>query len=171
VSTLEDLTRRVEESKSLDDAVAKARQLTEPLVKGRARELLGGKWLGHAVHPMLTDLPIGLWTSAMVVDVLGGKAGRPAAQRLIGLGVAAVPATALTGWSDWRAADDTWVQRAGVVHAAANTLAAVAFWRSWSARRRGAHGRGLLWSFSGAALATVGGYLGGHLAFGSGPDE
>ena len=167
----EDLTRRVEQWTSLDPAVAKARQLTEPLVEGGARDVLGGKWLGHAVHPLLTDLPIGFWTSAFALDLVGGRAGRPMAQRLIGLGVLAVPATALTGLSDWRAADETWVQRAGLVHAAANALAAVAYWRSWSARRRGAYGRGLAWSFGGAALATAGGYLGGHLAYGSGPGE
>jgi hypothetical protein len=51
--------------------------------------ILGGMWLGHPLHPVLTDVPIGCWTSAVVLDLLGGTGSRKAAQRLIGLGVAA----------------------------------------------------------------------------------
>ncbi|MDP8927642.1 MAG: hypothetical protein M3O70_03450, partial [Actinomycetota bacterium] len=30
--------------------------------------VLRGRWLGHPLHPVLTDVPIGLWTSAVVLD-------------------------------------------------------------------------------------------------------
>src|SRR6516162_6824784 len=32
-------------------------------------ELLhGGRWVGHPLHPALSDLPIGLWAGVMVLD-------------------------------------------------------------------------------------------------------
>lgn len=65
-------------------------------VRGRTqapgvKETLSGTWLGHPLHPVLTDLPIGFWTSAVVLDVMG-RQHRPAAQRLVALGViSAIP--------------------------------------------------------------------------------
>src|SRR5580692_11463849 len=29
----------------------------------------GGRWLGHPLHPALSDLPIGLWAGALILDV------------------------------------------------------------------------------------------------------
>ena len=41
-------------------------------------DLLRGRPLGHALHPALTDLPIGFWTSAAVLDVVAaGTAPQP----------------------------------------------------------------------------------------------
>ena len=53
------------------------------------------------LHPMLTDLPIGCWTSAFVLDIVGGKKSRPAAQLLVGLGVLSALPTAASGAADW----------------------------------------------------------------------
>jgi len=52
-------------------------QLTAVLAPVRERyqdnlilELMhGGRWLGHPLHPALSDLPIGLWTGALILDV------------------------------------------------------------------------------------------------------
>jgi hypothetical protein len=30
---------------------------------GNVRDLLEGHWLGHVLHPVLSDVPIGTWTS------------------------------------------------------------------------------------------------------------
>jgi uncharacterized membrane protein len=125
--------------------------------------------MGHAVHPLLTDIPIGCWTSASVLDLIGGRGGRSGARRLVALGVVSAVPTAATGLSDWAAIeDDRRAQRVGLVHAALNVSALGCYTVSWSARRRGHHGRGALWALVGSSVATVAGYLGGHLAFARG---
>ncbi len=135
--------------------------------RGATRELLGGRWLGHSLHPLMTDLPIGFWTSATVLDWVGGRGAAPMAKRLVGLGVlSALPAVA-TGLSDWSSASRP-AQRVGVVHAAANGVALGAFAWSWVERRRGHGIRGRLLALVGGGAATVGGHLGGHLAIARG---
>jgi len=34
-----------------------------------AKDLLNGVWLGHPLHPMITDVPVGAWTMAEVLDM------------------------------------------------------------------------------------------------------
>jgi len=137
---------------------------------GGLKDVLSGTWIGHALHPLLTDVPIGTWTSATLLDLFGGRASRPAAQRLIGVGLAAAAPTAWTGWSDWadsEPADDA-VRRIGIVHAAANGTAALLYGASFAARRRGAHASGVLLGLAGAGAMGAGGWLGGDLAFARG---
>src|SRR5436853_7907312 len=68
------------------------------LKPGPVKDFLSGTWLGHAAHPVLTDLPIGSFTSALALDLLGGEdAG---AQTLVGLGILSALPTALTGLSE-----------------------------------------------------------------------
>jgi uncharacterized membrane protein len=121
-------------------------------------------WLGHPAHPPLTDLPIGFWTSAWLLDIVGGKRSARAARRLIGAGVlSAVPAV-LTGLGD--AAPMTNARRRiAVVHAGFNAAATAAYAMSWWSRRGDRRATGILLGMVGATLATAGGYLGGHLAF------
>jgi nitrite reductase/ring-hydroxylating ferredoxin subunit/uncharacterized membrane protein len=128
------------------------------------KDALSGTWLGHPVHPMLTDLPIGSWTSAWILDVIGGERGRDAAQMLVGVGVVAALPTAASGLSDW---SDTIGEerRVGAVHAVANAAALTLYSASWLARRRGRHGLGVALGHVGAAAATAGGYLGAHLVY------
>lgn len=158
-----ELTTRLEDERRLDVLVDLIRPVASALVAAPGRrDLLHGTWMGHALHPLLTDLPIGFWTSANVLDVLGGHQSRPAATRLVALGVVSAAPTALTGWAEW-AATSRPNQRVGVVHAFSNTIAIGLYATSWRARRRGRHGRGVLLGLAGATAATVGGYLGGHL--------
>jgi len=134
---------------------------------GRFKDALSGTWLGHPLHPMLTDLPIGFWTSAWVLDIVGPRRYRDAARMLVGLGVLSALPAAASGAADW--SDTTGgSRRVGVVHAAANGSAVALYLGSWWARRRGRHARGVMLGMAGAAAATVGGYLGGHLVQGRG---
>ena len=149
-------------------AVGKAVRDTVPA--GPVKDALSGTWLGHALHPMLTDLPIGTWTSAVLLDWLGGDRSRYAADRLIGLGLAFALPTAVTGateWADAEPASDE-VRRVGAVHAAANASAAMLFGASLSARRSGARGAGRLLALAGAGVMAASGLLGGHLSFAKG---
>ncbi len=168
------------------DAVARREDLdgiAKPLGKlvrdtvpaGPVKDALSGVALGHALHPLLTDLPIGTWTSALLLDWIGGPAGRPAADRLIGVGLLATVPTVATGLSEWADSEvgDPGVRRVGVVHAAANVGATALFGASLVARRRGSRGTGKLLALAGGTLLAVGGPLGGHLAFaeGTGVDQ
>jgi nitrite reductase/ring-hydroxylating ferredoxin subunit/uncharacterized membrane protein len=126
------------------------------------KDVLSGTWLGHPLHPLLTDLPIGFWTSAFVLDVAGGRHSRRAATHLVAWGVLSAVPAATSGAADW--GDTTGPERrVGLVHAAANSVALACFSASWWSRVRGRHARGVAYGFAGAAAATVGGYLGGHL--------
>lgn len=130
---------------------------------GRVRDELRGRSVGHPVHSVLTDLPIGLWTSAMALDVTRPPGHADAAQRLVGLGLLAAPPTALTGLADFRALSVR-ARRVAVVHATCNGVGTLLALASWRARRRGRTGLGTLLSLAGMGAVGAGGYLGGHLA-------
>lgn len=129
------------------------------------RSVLRGRWLGHPVHPMLTDVVIGFWTSAWVLDLVGGEASEDVADAFIAAGLVAVAPTAWTGWADWSELPKE-KRRSGLVHAASNATAAALYGASLVARRRGNRTLGIGLGHAGAAAATAGGFLGGHLAFG-----
>src|SRR5436190_600723 len=169
---LRELAERLGEVEALDPVAEKVSDAARQALSSSPalKDAISGTWFGHALHPPLTDLPIGAWTSATLVDLLGGREGRRAADRLIGIGILTALPTAITGLSDWAdstALDDT-IQRAGAVHAAANVTALVLYSASLAARRRNHRGRGVLYGLAGAAAMSVGGYLGGHLSFAKG---
>jgi nitrite reductase/ring-hydroxylating ferredoxin subunit/uncharacterized membrane protein len=135
-------------------------------------ELLhGGRWAGHPLHPALSDLPIGLWTSVTVLDIAdrdpAPRRGLDAAGILSAAGILASGATALTGLSDWTVSNDQ-DRRIGLLHGLLNTVAFGLQGASLGSRMAGhrAAARAL-----GAASLTVtagAGYLGGHLVFSKG---
>jgi nitrite reductase/ring-hydroxylating ferredoxin subunit/uncharacterized membrane protein len=137
---------------------------------GPVKDALSGTWLGHALHPLLTDLPIGTWTSAVLLDWLGGERSEAAADRLIALGIAFTAPAVATGWTEWADSEvaDDGVRRIGIVHAAANVGATSLFGASLAARRSGSRGTGKLLALAGAGVLGMSGYLGGHLAFAEG---
>lgn len=161
---LVDWTLRLENATLLDKPIS----LIEPEIKtlfgsGLRGSLLRGDWLGHAVHPVLTDFVLGSWTSATVLDAFGGPESARSARKLVGAGLLAVGPTAWTGWAQW-SGSELRDKRVGLVHAATNGLAASMYAASWVARRRGSQSAGAGLAVAGAAVAGVGGYLGGHLA-------
>jgi hypothetical protein len=129
---------------------------------GTRASVLRGQWLGHAVHPLLTDVVLGTWTSATLLDLAGGPDSSAAAQRLVGTGLLAAGPTAWTGWAEWSAAGSR-DKRVGLVHAVVNGVSIGVYAASWLARRRGRHGAGAGLALLGAAVSGVGAYLGGHL--------
>jgi nitrite reductase/ring-hydroxylating ferredoxin subunit/uncharacterized membrane protein len=151
-------------------AHAVGRTVRDTVPAGPVKDALSGTWLGHALHPLLTDLPIGTWTSAVLLDWLGGERSEQAADRLIALGLAfSLPASATgaTEWADSEATSDS-VRRIGLVHATANVGAAALFGASLAARRSGSRATGRLLALAGAGMLGVSGHLGGHLAFAKG---
>jgi len=110
-----------------------------------------------------------MWSGATLLDLTAGRDGHRAAQRLVGAGVLLVAPTAAAGWADWSELGAFQrPKRVGLVHAAANTLAATVYAASWLARRRGDHARGRTLALLGAAGLGIGGYLGAHLAYSQG---
>jgi nitrite reductase/ring-hydroxylating ferredoxin subunit/uncharacterized membrane protein len=128
----------------------------------------GGRWLGHPLHPALSDLPIGLWAGALLLDVATPDpppgAGLDPAALFSAAGIAAAVATAATGVVDWTVSDNE-DRRIGLFHGVLNTAALGLQGMSLAARlggyRRSARGLGA------ASLAVTGAaaYLGGHLVF------
>jgi hypothetical protein len=159
------LLEELEGRADLDHLVERLQEaLPDELREGPWRELLGGAWLGHAVHPVLTDLPIGFWTSAWVLDLVPSKRTDRIATAFVALGLLAAVPTIVTGLSDWASLDDRKLERVGVVHLAANGAAVGCYTVSLLHRLRGNRKRGQAWGMAGAAAATAGGLLGGHLA-------
>lgn len=125
---------------------------------------LRGEWLGHALHPVLTDLPVGTWISASLLD-LSGERNAAAAQRLVGAGLLAAVPTFWTGWAEWSGLGPR-DRRVGLVHAVTNGVAVGVYAASWFARRRGRHRLGARLALAGATVAGSSAYLGGHLTEG-----
>lgn len=161
-------TERLSRVEALDRVAGPAVDLVKRVVgKGVVKDLLSGTWLGHPLHPLLTDIPIGSFTSATVLDLLGGERAHPAADALVGLGLVSSLPTAAAGAADW---SETYGpdQRTGVVHAVANLAGLALYALSLRARRRGRRTAGTALGLAGMGVMTVGGYLGGHLSYSRG---
>ena len=108
------------------------RRLVRPRI---VRNLLSGTYLGHPLHPMLTDVPIGAWGMAALLDAVGGRAVEPTADLLVKVGAVAALPTAAAGLNDWSDTDGP-AKRVGLVHGTANTLALSLYMGSLVARGR-----------------------------------
>ena len=157
------LVDRFEQARGLDRAVKPVRRLVRRVVQPQPlRDVLHGTWLGHPLHPVLTDVPIGCWTSAAVLDLIPGTG--PATSTLIGTGIVTWFPTAWAGWTDWSELNAP-EQRTGLVHATANATALGLYSASLVARARGQRAKGKLLGFAGLGTLLFGGLLGGHLAY------
>jgi nitrite reductase/ring-hydroxylating ferredoxin subunit/uncharacterized membrane protein len=130
---------------------------------------LHGVWLGHPLHPVLTDIPMGSWTAAAVLDALeevsgNGGFGR-GADAAIGLGIVGALGSAITGLTDWRHTDGR-ARRIGMIHGFLNTGALALYTTSLILRRLRARRAGRGVAMLGYLVANAAGYLGGHLVFG-----
>lgn len=130
------------------------------------RDLLSGRQLGHPLHPAAVLAPAGALLSASALAASGDPSTRPAAHRLLGLGLASAVPAALAGWSDWLDTDGA-EKRVGLVHAAVNAAGLSAYAVAWWRTRDGSRG-GRLPVLAGATALGLGGWLGGHLAYAQG---
>ncbi len=141
--------------RALSDAVVRA------LPPGTRTDALHGVPFGQPAHPALVRMPLGCWTSAVLLDLFRGS--ERASGTLVAAGLAAALPSAATGLADWSALHRH-QQRVGLVHAISQAGATTLFGASLLARVTGRAGNGKVLSAGGLALATVGAYLGGHLA-------
>jgi len=154
------LVSRLEDADQLDPAVAVGQKAARSIRPGRIRDALHGVWLGHPLHPVLVQVPVGAWLSASALDLLVPQADA-AARRLVAAGLVASAPAIVAGAVDWSEQHEQQM-RVGVVHALANSLAAGLYGASLLARTPRA-GRGL--RLAGLAAAGLGGVLGGHISF------
>lgn len=167
-SVLERGIARLERADRLDPIADRAANLlTKGLSARPLRNALSGTTLGHSLHPALVSLPIGSWLAALYLDLVGTEQDGPAAQRLVGLGLAGAGPAVLTGANDWAYTTGA-ERRVGFVHAATNYLGTGLFAASWLARRRGHRITGMATAGCGAAVIGVAGWLGGHLSYARG---
>jgi len=132
-------------------------------------ELLhGGRWVGHPLHPALSDLPVGLWAGVVVLDATdrgpAPRRGLGAAGMISAAGILAACATALTGLSDWAVSDDQ-DRRVGLFHGLLNTAALGIQGASLAARMAGHRDTARALGVASLTVTAAAGYLGGHLVF------
>src|SRR5919204_3387737 len=133
------------------------------------KTLLNGTWLGHPLHPVITDLPIGLWSIAVVFDLIylfsGQIFARTAADVTIGLGVFFALVAAITGYTDWSDTVDR-ERRTGLAHGLLNLLATILYLVSIILRlTHSARGLAIALALIGYVLVLTAAYLGGELVF------
>lgn len=134
----------------------------------RLRDVLHGTWLGHPLHALLTDVPVGAYTAALALDGLelatGNEAFALGADASVALGVAASLPTAAAGLTDWQHTTDT-PRRTGMLHALLNTSALLAYAASLAARKQKNRSLGISLALLGFGLTSAAGYLGGELVY------
>jgi nitrite reductase/ring-hydroxylating ferredoxin subunit/uncharacterized membrane protein len=164
---------RVAENPAID-------QVAEPLSKAvrgayeaagsvgqQTKNALHGVWLGHPLHPVFTDLPIGAWTTALALDAASnGDAGmRRAATFAMGVGLTGAVGAAVTGLTDWSETDGQ-SRRAGLIHGLLNLTATALFTTAFALRKKDSHEGGRKCAWAGYAIALGAAYLGGDLVYG-----
>lgn len=131
-------------------------------------DVLHGTPVGHPLHPALTDIPVGAWTAALVLDILEATQGRadlaPGADVAIGVGLAGALLAAPTGLSDWKELDAKPL-RIGLVHGLLNLSAIGLYGASLLLRKDGARASGRGCAFAAYTLVVLAGYLGGDLVY------
>jgi uncharacterized membrane protein len=144
------------------------------------KEFLQGKWLGHPLHPALVHIPVGLFPTALLCDILSRNAvgGNVMVQTsfyciLVGLivGLLAAP----TGLADWlEIKSDRPAYKFGLWHMVLNILVVVLFafnlalrWNSFRSQTQ-VDLIPLLLSALGTAMLLISGYLGSLMVFDQG---
>jgi nitrite reductase/ring-hydroxylating ferredoxin subunit len=146
-----------------DKVIDPARKAVLAALKPAAlKDALHGTWLGHPLHPVLVQVPVGAWVSAGLLDAIPPL--RPAASVLIGTGVAVSVPAAMAGAADW-SEQDAGVRRLGALHATMNTVALGLYVGSLVARGRGRGGLGRLLSYAGLGIAGGSAAIGGHMSY------
>jgi len=134
----------------------------------KIKNFLNGTWIGHPLHVILTDVPIGAWTAAEVFDVLEVASGSDgcgkAADASIAIGIFGALGAALTGATDWQDADAP-ARRIGMIHGLLNLSGAALFTTSWLMRKRGSRTVGRLLSALAYAGMTYSARLGGNMVY------
>jgi nitrite reductase/ring-hydroxylating ferredoxin subunit/uncharacterized membrane protein len=137
----------------------------------RIKDILNGTWLGHALHPVFTDIPLGAWSCTMVLDLVSNNGESKGIARgadiTMALGIAGATAAAVTGatdWSDLVGMD----RRVGLMHGLLNSGILLINIGSLAMRLTGRRRAGITLSTVGYLASLCSAYLGGELSFAKG---
>jgi len=168
------LGRRLTRSQAwLDQVAVRLQPVVGRTVRGRPwlHNLLDGTWLGAPLHPALTDVPVGAWTTAFALDAISAVSGSPgartAADGALAVGIAGAVPAALTGASDWQDLTGE-SRRIGTLHGLLNTAGLTLNIASLACRRQNQYGKGRALSALALAISGTAAHLGGELSFGLG---
>lgn len=132
------------------------------------KNILHGTWLGHPLHPVLTDVPIGAWTAALALDAMESISGRKelgaGADAAIAVGLVGAAGAAVTGLTDWSETNGR-ARKVGILHGLLNVGATVLYTTSLVLRRKQKRSAGMGFAMLGYAVSSASAYLGGHLVF------
>ncbi len=135
----------------------------------QTKNLLHGTWIGHPLHVILTDIPLGAWTAAIAFDALDAmgkrREYRVAADAALSLGLIGAAGAAVTGLTDWQDVDPP-ARRIGLVHGLLNVASVVLFGSSLIARRNRSRTKGRSLAALGYAVSVAAAQLGGDLVYG-----
>lgn len=153
----------------LQKALDKALYANGSPVAQKIRNFLNGTWLGDPLHVVLTDVPVGAWTAAMVFDALDVIRNRrdfaQAADSSIAIGLAAAAGAAVTGMTDWSDVDPP-ARRTGLIHALLNVGATALFTTSLILRKQRMRTGGRIASALGYTVLSYAAHLGGRMVYG-----
>ena len=171
----EALIKAVEQQEALDQLSDQIQPLVRDAFKsagpvGReVKNFLHGTWLGHPLHPALTDVPLGAWTAALALDAMESISGRrelgAGADAAIAVGLVGAAGAAVTGLTDWSETSGR-ARKVGMLHGLMNVGATALYTTSLILRRRKKRGAGMGFAMLGYAVSSASAYLGGHLVFG-----
>ncbi|HAH00260.1 MAG TPA: hypothetical protein DCL75_15735 [Ktedonobacter sp.] len=137
----------------------------------KLKDMLNGTWLGHSVHPVLTDIPIGAWSGTMLLDLVSLKDESDGmangADLSLVLGLLGATGSAVTGLTDWSDLDGT-DRRVGLMHGLLNGSITVMYVVSLILRRTGQRRAGIAVSSAGYLASLFSAYLGGEMVFAKG---
>ncbi|MDQ4149065.1 MAG: DUF2231 domain-containing protein [Actinomycetota bacterium] len=157
------LMRRIEEASFLDPIADSLLRGLQPLSTSKPLTgVLRGSWLGHSLHPLLTDFTEGPWMATTFLDLFGPPGSAPAARRLLGIGLLAAVPTYLTGVADWAAARRVEEKRVGLVHLLTSSLAVALYSASYVTRGRERRAKPVLLGLAAGVVALAEGYVAGH---------
>jgi nitrite reductase/ring-hydroxylating ferredoxin subunit len=125
------------------------------------KDILHGRWLGHALHPVLSDAPIGLWMGALVADAADQDT---AAGVLSAAGSTAALATAASGLADWTGTHGR-ERRLALMHGLINSAGLGLQLASLALRVGGRRRPAVALSALGFGVSSAAAYLGGELVF------
>jgi len=171
----EALIKTVEQQEALDRLSDKIQPLVVDAFKSsglagrKVKNLLHGTWLGHPLHPALTDVPLGAWTAALTLDAMETISGRKelgaGADAAIAVGLVGAAGAAVTGLTDWSETNGR-ARKVGLLHGLLNVGATALYATSLVLRRKDRRSAGRGFAMLGYAVSSTAAYLGGHLVFG-----
>ncbi|MEO7664452.1 MAG: Rieske 2Fe-2S domain-containing protein [Candidatus Limnocylindrales bacterium] len=129
------------------------------------RDFLNGRWLGHPLHSVLTDAPIGILFLVILFDL----AGQPLAahtQAILLVGILTMVAAAFAGLADYSDTDGTARERA-TIHGTLMTIALLLYIASWALRQGGhpAWSAAVILSVLGFLVVAAGAFVGGNVVY------